>query len=150
MGGNDKSERGCVMIRFRMFKINVEQFAIFVEDMPQGQDAFSLETRLQFKISDEHKIAPVARFLFANKNQPILVIEVCCEFDIHPEDWKAMLKGTVVTIPKETLSYLAAQTVGVARGVLYCKTEGTPFWALILPPINVASMISEDISMEIL
>ena len=75
--------------------------------------------------------------------------ELSCEFDIHPEDWETMVKDDEVKVSKETLCYLAAQTVGVARGVLYCKTEATPFDELILPPINVAEMINGDLVMSL-
>ena len=137
------------MVRFRMFKINVEQFAMLVEKMQQDKHEVMVETRFQFKVAHDHKVAPVARFMFTNKEQPTLMLELSCEFDIYPEDWKKMVKNDEVTVSKETLCYLAAQTVGVARGVLYCKTEGTPFNKLILPSINVASMIKEDLTMSL-
>ena len=138
------------MVRFRMFKIHVEQFAILAESITfdKVESAATLETRLSFKAAKDNKIAPIIRFSFVKERQPILLIEVCCEFDIHPNDWKGMLNGDVLTVSKETLEYLAAQTVGVTRGILYCKTEGTPFNVFILPPINIASMIDGDLTIN--
>jgi hypothetical protein len=40
-------------------------------------------------------------------------------------------------------------TVGTIRGILHCKTEGTPFNALILPPINVSEMVTGDLELPI-
>ncbi len=133
------------MVRFRMFKINVEQFAILTDKLPCNTKDISLETRLSFKAAQDNKVAPSVRFLFEKDKEPIILIEVCCEFDIHPDDWKNMIIGDEIVVPKETLEYLTAQTVGVTRGILHCKTEGTPFNVFILPSINVASMITDDI-----
>lgn len=137
------------MVRFRMFKINVEQFAVLTDKLPRNTKDISLETRLSFKAAKDNKIAPVVRFSFEKSKQPIILIEVCCEFDIHPDDWKNMIIGDDIVIPKETLEILTVQTVGVTRGVLFCKTEGTPFNVFILPPINVASMIKKDIKISL-
>lgn len=137
------------MVRFRMFKINVEQFAVLTDKLPRNTKDISLETRLSFKAAKDNKIAPVVRFSFEKGKQPIILIEVCCEFDIHPDDWKNMIIGDDIVIPKETLEILTVQTVGVTRGVLFCKTEGTPFNVFILPPINVASMIKKDIKISL-
>ena len=137
------------MVRFRMFKINVEQFAVLTDKLPRNTKDISLETRLLFKAAKDNKIAPVVRFSFEKSKQPIILIEVCCEFDIHPDDWKNMIIGDDIVIPKETLEILTVQTVGVTRGVLFCKTEGTPFNVFILPPINVASMIKKDIKISL-
>lgn len=132
-----------------MIKINTEQFAILSEEIPSELKNVSMETRLQFKVSKEHRIAPVAKFSFEKDGLPLLIIEVCCEFYIHPEDWSGMIHGDDIVIPQEALEYFSAQTVGTARGILHCKTEGTPFNMLIIPPVNVSSMINEDLKMTL-
>ncbi len=52
-----------------------------------------------------------------------------------------MISDGVITIPKNLQEFLAVQTVGTSRGILFSKTEKTPFSQLILPPVNVAEMI---------
>ncbi len=39
-------------------------------------------------------------------------------------------------------------TFGTARGILFAKTEGTPYQQLLLPPTNVDAMIKEDYVIE--
>lgn len=53
------------------------------------------------------------------------------------------LEGDKFEIPKDLQKMLAVQTVGASRGVLFCKTECTPFANLILPPVNVAAMLDD-------
>ena len=73
-----------------------------------------------------------------------MVLQVLCEFGIHPEDLQSITSDNKVTIPKGTLDYFIAQTVGTARGILHCKTEGTPFNGIIIPPMNVTTMVDSD------
>jgi hypothetical protein len=40
-------------------------------------------------------------------------------------------------------------TVGTTRGVLYAKTENSPYSKYIVPTINVAEMIEKDAIFEI-
>lgn len=133
-----------------MFRIHVEQFAVLAESITFEKDGLpiDLETRLSFKGAKDKKVAPIVRFSFVKDQQPLMLIEVCCEFDIHPDDWKEMLHDDTLVVSKETLEYIASQTVGVTRGILHCKTEGTPFNVFILPPINVASMIEGDLNID--
>ena len=54
-----------------------------------------------------------------------------------------------IIIPKELLAHFGVHTIGTARGILHCKTEGTQFNTFILPPINVSERITEDIIIKI-
>ena len=40
-------------------------------------------------------------------------------------------------------------TIGTTRGVLFAKTESTPFSKYIIPTINVAEMIENDATFKI-
>ncbi len=62
-----------------------------------------------------------------------------------PKDWDSLISDDVITFRKNDLGFFANQTVGVARGIMFCKTEGTPFSQYILPPVNLESLIKEDI-----
>ena len=71
------------------------------------------------------------------------------EFAVEETSWNAFIKGSTLVISKDFLEQLAVQTVGVARGIMHCKTEGTPFNMLILPPINVRDIISDAITVDL-
>lgn len=137
-------------VRFRMSKINTEQFAILREEAPSQDSKVTMETSLYFKAAtNAERLAADVRFSFMEEKSPFLVIEVSCEFGIHQEDWTAMSDGENITVPKETLEYLAVHTIGTARGILHCKTEGTAFNRFIIPPVNVAAMIGGDLAISV-
>ena len=135
------------MLRFRMVRINVEQFAILAHDVPAGN--ITIDTNIGVKASvADRKIALEIQFDFSSVTENVLILKQLCEFEIHEEDWATLQTEGKVTIPKELIEYFVVQTVGTARGILHCKTEGTPFNHLILPPLNAAEMIEHDVVIE--
>lgn len=135
------------MVRFRMIKINTVQFAILSKEVA---DSYVIETSANIKHTvDGSSIAVDMTFSFENNKEKGMILQVLCEFGIHPEDLQTMTSGNKVTIPKGTLDYFVAQTVGTARGILHCKTEGTPFNGVIIPPMNVTTMLDSDMIIEL-
>lgn len=131
------------MIRFRMFKISVGQFAILSQDAPQGDINMSAKMDLKHA-ADGGAIQVCASFVFEHGEEKIMLLEVACEFVIHKDDLQKLTKDGKVTIPKDTIDYFIAQTVGASRGILHCKTEGTPFNGIVLPPMNVTGFFKDD------
>ncbi|MDE7387988.1 MAG: hypothetical protein K2M97_01905 [Muribaculaceae bacterium] len=132
-----------MMERFMMIKIQVKQFALLADTLPQ--DEVGLSTELNFQYSEEAKlVACGAKFKYMTSEQPIMVLEIQCDFAIHPDDWESLRSDGGITLPKSLREILAVHTIGTARGVLFCKTEGTPFNQFMIPPINVAKMMEES------
>ena len=136
------------MIKFRMAKINVEQFAILTDNPPVDNITYTIG--IDFKYSLEGKrIACVFSFSFNyndnDKDYKFITLNIMCEFDIHPSDWQRSIKDNKLTVKKDMLGFFANQTVGVARGILHCKTEGTPFNGYIIPPVNLTEFIDQDL-----
>ncbi len=137
------------MIQFRMIRINTEQFAILDKNLHQ-EEAYGLETTIAFAVnSKEHIIANRMKIEIKTKNRLVALLELVCAFEIHPESWNEMIQVDKIVVPKDTLTHLAVHTVGTARGILHCKTEGTPFNVMILPPLNVMEMVTADLSVPI-
>lgn len=136
------------MTRFQMIKINVEQFAIIASEVPDSP--VSVSTGIAFMYSTEaHRIACSFDIEYLTDEEKLLKLKTRCEFEIHSEDWNNFIGGNRLKIPKTLLEYFAVHTVGTARGILFCKTEGTPFNNFIIPPIDVASIITEGIDEQI-
>lgn len=136
------------MVQFRMNRISVEQFAIIADSIPQMP--ITVDTDVSFGIvSNKHIVAVKFNLSFSNNSDKLLIMELHCHFEIHPENWAGFEKDKKVIIPKDLLAHFAMHTIGTARGVLFCKTEGTIFNQFIIPPINVAEKISEDIVIEL-
>lgn len=136
------------MIQFRMAKITTGQFAILADRPPQENVDGALE--LAFKCAPAAKRVGVdVSWAYESEGEKILILKTTCEFAIRPEDWDNAVKDGRVVIPKQLLEIFAAQAVGTTRGILYCKTEGTPFNHLIIPPLNVARLIKSDLEVPV-
>ena len=57
-------------------------------------------------------------------------------------------KGKII-VPEMFLEHIAAVTTGTSRGILFAKTEKTPFNNFILPPLNVKELVQSDGIFEI-
>lgn len=138
------------MIKFRMVRISTEQFAILANEAPAMNAKINLETLLGFKEARaEKQIACDVIFKFATENNPFLMLNVMCAFEVSKDNWSQMTQsdGSII-LPKDFLCHIAVHTVGTARGILHEKTDGTPFNRFILPPINVDQMIEDDIVID--
>lgn len=131
------------MVRFKMFKISVPQFAILSENC---ENTYNIETTTELKNAiDGSAVAVTMNFSFIGKSgEKAMLLQVTCEFGIHPDDLKSIISDNKVIIPKAVLEHFLVHTVGTARGILHCKTEGTPFNSIILPPMNVTNIIKSD------
>lgn len=136
------------MTRFRMTRIAIEQFAILAKDLPK--EDISITTELAFKYSSEARIiACCATFVFSTQIQPILKLACKCEFSIHPDDWEDIeSKNDGVNIPRPFMELFAVHTIGTSRGILFCKTENTPFNVLMIPPVNVVELMNNQNSVQ--
>ncbi len=136
------------MVQFRMSRISVEQFAILVEEAPQAE--IVVDSDVSFGVIPNKQVVAVKfNITFTHEDKKLLVMELHCYFNVRPEDWKRFEKENKVVIPKDLLAHFAMHTVGTARGVLYCKTEGTLYNQFIIPPMNVAERIPEDIVIDL-
>lgn len=134
------------MITFRMAKINVTQFAILADEFIGNNLSYSVE--IGFKASqrrEDHHLACDFTIEFFQSEELLIKLGIMCEFDIHPDDWQKRIIDNELRVSKGDLGFLANQTVGTSRGVLFCKTEGTPFSQLIVPPINLVELIKDDV-----
>ena len=131
------------MIRFNMSRIAVNQFAILSDTYPKQNITLSTELSFQYS-ADTRQISCEVGYRFTTDSELFLILKSQCEFIIHPNDWAKFLKDDSVVIPKSVMELLAVHTIGVSRGILYCKTEGTPFNSLMIPPINVARMMKDE------
>ncbi|MCP4053319.1 hypothetical protein [Mesoflavibacter sp. CH_XMU1422-2] len=132
-------------IGFKLNKINTQQFAIIDDSYSSEKDDFTIETNLGFGIDSKNAaIISLVKIEFEQDQNPFLIIEVSCEFDISSEFWKEFDNKDKVRIPKGFMAHLAMITVGTTRGILHSKTENTKFNEFILPTLNITEMITED------
>ncbi len=126
-----------------MVRITTEQFAILTETPVLGEYGVTLTVTPKHAAAQK-QIGMLADFTFKEGDTRFIVLSVFCEFAILPEDWEACVEDGMVTIPKDSMTYFLVQTVGTARGILHCKTEGTLMNNILLPSFDVSNIFQED------
>lgn len=133
-------------IGFALKAIKTEQFAIFEENYPSKKES-NLTCEFQFKIDKiNSQIGVFLTLEFIQSKKVFIKIQVSCHFKINEESWISFVheNESKIIIPKGFLAHLAMITVGTTRGILFSKTEGTPFSIYMVPTLNVAEMVKED------
>lgn len=132
---------------FALQQINTEQFAT-VNDSISDNKEIEIQASLRFGVDQgQHIIVCFSKFEFEQEGKTILIIEVSCQFEIENASWEQLINAEEesIILPKGFAAHLAMLTVGTTRGVLHAKTEKTAYNPLMVPTVNVASMISEDV-----
>lgn len=143
-------EKENTQVGFVLQGIKTEQFAIFEENFAPKKET-GLGTELQFKLDQNNKqIGVFIGFEFMQGKKVFLKIQVSCHFKVEEQSWDNFIKEkeSKLVVPKVFLAHLAMITTGTTRGVLFAKTESTPFSKFIVPTLNVAEMIPEDASFD--
>lgn len=135
------------MIRFRMFKIHTPQFAILEDEALPRRVRVDVDFTIKTSEKGEQVAIEMSTRLL-DEEKLLLTSKTICEFEIHPEDWESITDNGKTTIPKDTIDYFLVQTVGAVRGILSCKTEGTPYGGFVLQPLDVSQIIQEPIVVE--
>lgn len=132
------------MIGFNMQQIKVDQFAILTDSIDKKD--LGMQADASVAVDAEHRMVRLQmKFGYYVEEQLVLTFALSCFFAVDVDSWEMLKKDNKIILSHGFLAHLAMHTVGTARGILFCKTEGTPFQQIILPPLNVEKMFEEDI-----
>lgn len=136
------------IVNFSLLKIRTDQFAIFEVGLEKG--VINLNTNLTFGLNIEDKVFVVTpKYTFESTGKPFIALQISCFFKIDESTWKSFTTKKQIAFPKDFIAHMAMITVGTSRGILHTKTEGTPFNEYLLPPLNVAEMIKQDLIFDL-
>lgn len=133
-------------IPYKIERIDTTQFAIFPDKYINGENV-SVEMDMTFSTSETiSPIKNVTSIRYKQNDDILLVLEIACSFTISEEGLENLRKSG--KIPVEFLRYMGTFSVGIARGVIHARTEGTVLNPVILPPANVNDSIKEDLPIK--
>lgn len=136
------------IINFSLLKIKTEQFVVFAENYNKNE-VVNLITNLSFGLNSNDKVFLITpKYTFENNGKPFMAIQISCFFKIDDATWDSFKNNNQIVFPKDFVAHMAMITVGTSRGILHVKTEDTPFNEFILPPLNVAEMVGEDVMFD--
>lgn len=132
-------------IAFRLFSLKTDEFATF--DL--GSDGVVPELTVDLTFSsdlDNHLVACIMGFKFAEESKILAGLKVTCLFDIEKNSWeKSVVKDDKYIVPKHILDHFCVITIGASRGIYHAKTENTPFNRFMIPTMDITKLISSDV-----
>jgi hypothetical protein len=138
-------------IQFSIKSITTEEFAT-IKTCYKEQENVAIETGYGFGIiPSEHTLVVNFSLMFKCQDNPFIILKISCGFDIEQQAFSNLenKEKNKLTIPKGFLTHLIVLTIGTARGILHAKLEKSGFEQFILPTLNIADMIKEDMEFEL-
>lgn len=130
-------------IPYRIERIETNQFAIFPDKVING-DGVSIETDMSFHLGDNlSALKNVTNIRYTQNDCLLMVLEISCYYTISDDGQDTIRKSG--RIPVDFLRYMGSFSIGIARGVIHARTEGTVLSPIVLPPINLNDTIDKDI-----
>lgn len=135
-------------IEFNIARINTDEFAILKPPHPgKGNE---MRSEFRFGVDNEQRlIAVISKFTFTQEQHTFLLLTVSCHYQLKEDSWLSWKEGQKLTIPQNFLRHLSTISIGCARGILHCKTEGTTCSGLILPTVNLFKAIKKDLIVDL-
>jgi hypothetical protein len=138
------------MIKFGIKSIRTDEFAT-IDNAVVQEDKIQLNHSFSIALNDDANELTVSfKVTFNSENQPFIVIQVSCVFNINSDNILISAKGAPkkIEIPKGFMTHLAFLTTGTARGILHSKLEGTTFNKYLLPILDVSRLFDKDAIFE--
>ena len=137
-------------MKYHLLNGEIDEFAIFSEDIPVNKTDITIENSISVKLSIEtKKIVLINTIFYLNKEEKLLKLKSSLYFKIPDDSWDGLIVDNTIIIPKENIQHLGIIVTGTSRGILIAKTANTPFSRLILPPIKINDLLHEDIKFEL-
>jgi hypothetical protein len=136
-------------ISFQLVSITTDEFATFKENYDPEKKGFEINLDLDIRVNDEQKIVGMfTRIIFEQKSKPVLLLKSGCHFQLDPAFWESQTADNMLNLPVDLLTHFLVIAVGTARGIVHAKK---PAWLsdIILPTLNVSTMIKEDIQFNL-
>lgn len=133
-------------IPFRIRQIKTQQFAMFPEQLVNGNDV-SIQSEFSFGVNkDITDIFCVTKLSYIQEEKLLLTAEVQCFFAISEDGCHQLLHQGRIGV--DFLRYLATIATGTVRGIIHTKTENTALNPIVLPPLNLVEAIKDDFVFE--
>ena len=133
------------IVPYRISKINTRQFAVFPNNFTS--ENVEVTTTMDFNVKKKlDEIRCICEVRYQNQEKVVMTVEVACFFGISPDGVETLKRDNRISL--DFLRYMGAIVVGIMRGIIHAKTEGTVVNQIVLPPINLDKVITEDMILQ--
>lgn len=135
---------------YKYAKIELEQFAMFEENIKHEINEIQFQTETMFRYDKEqHVLCSKICVTFTKSNAPLIKAIINSYFLIHEDSIKEITsEDNRIIFPSSVLVQFASLNYGSLRGVIFLKTVNTELANYILPPVFFNEIINENFIVE--
>jgi hypothetical protein len=131
-------------IQYRFRKIDIAQFAMFLENGSDQIKEVAFKTDTQFGFDKDQNVLTCSIGVAMYKYDKLLLkIELRCSYEITAETIENLRQDNQYVFAPRLLIQFASLCYGTLRGVMHTKTLNTPINSFVLPPVYFDDLIKE-------
>lgn len=138
-------------ISFTLGNIHTEQFAMFEDALAEHNGTGEIQNTGNVSVGGNPTNRVIAISVmsdFKMEDTIVMTIKVVTTFQIEATSWNALMDNQIVTLPRDFIIHLESIALSATRGVLAAKTEGTLFSGYMIPLVNMADLVKEDLQID--
>lgn len=137
-------------VQYRFRKIDVPQFATFLENYLEQTEEVSFRTDTQFSYDkDQNVLSSRIEVTMFKDDKPLLKIAIICYFEIMADSLENIRQENQYVFDSALLVQFASLGYGTLRGVIHEKTMNTPLNSFILPPLYYGDIIKKPFAIPV-
>lgn len=138
-----------IQIQFRLMDVKQLQFVNLSNEWSEGE--MQINNQLQFNCETDKRVVRCnVNFEYQKNDITQLILGVQTVFEFTRESWSSLyqLDGDQWVLPAGLVQHMADITMGSARGIMAIRSEEAGIPKQILPLVNPAQMIKNNIAFK--
>lgn len=131
-------------IKYNFKNIEEKQFACFPDNFKEETDTNG-NAKLVFSPNIERsEVKCRCKVELKQEDTLLLVTEIECTFALSKDSWED-IGNNQFKLPVDFMRHLVSLVIGTERGIIFAKTDNTPLRKIILPSMNLKSIVKDDL-----
>lgn len=131
------------MVRCRIDNIKAERFEICSEYNPEV--TYTCTPHFYFHSKEDGSMIIVrAEYKVEHEDNTFIKFAISCFFELHPDSRAEITTPDGIKLHRDFASFLVSESLGIARGYMYARTERISPNLVALPLIVTGQFIPEE------
>lgn len=135
---------------YKFLGIRTTQFAYFDENLDANNAELKVISSYSYGVDEKDgNFICIMTCRYDQGEKPVMKIDTEAQFKLNEACMKAYLKGKEFEMPQVVVRHFTSMLYGATRGILSCKLEGTRLASFVLPPTNLAEVITSPLIIKL-
>lgn len=137
-------------LNFRIADITTSQFATFESDFNPGIGEVDMDSNYSYGVIPEQRLfIATLSVSFFQKERILIKIETNLAFELGKETFDSFMQDEKFIMATDKLRVFTSLLYGTTRGILAAKLENTPMKNIILPLLDIDTIMTHPLEINI-